>query len=72
VFGNSAYPTEEHLLIPFRGALTQDQEIYNVRQSSQRICTEATIARLKGRFRSPSKMGKVPNHKFILHVLFII
>ncbi len=61
VVGDAAYPNLTHMITPFKGTLTQDEEIFNKRLSSQRMCIERTIGLLKGRFkrfRMPSKNGE--------------
>lgn len=75
VIGDAAYPASDHLLVPFKGVLTRDQEIYNTRQSSQRMRVEGTIGRLKGRFRrfrSPSKNGEKSSFINLFHFACII
>ncbi|KAI5151440.1 hypothetical protein ENBRE01_2140 [Enteropsectra breve] len=61
IIGDSAYPSSDKLLTPFRGTLDTDQETYDNRLFMQRIRVECTIGRIKGRFkrfRSPKKMVK--------------
>ena len=74
VIGDSD-PASEHLLIHFKGTLTRDQEIYNTKQSSQRMCVEGTIGRIKGRFkrfRSPSKNGEKIHSITLFHFACIV
>ncbi|KAI5152090.1 hypothetical protein ENBRE01_2561, partial [Enteropsectra breve] len=61
VIGDAAYPQSAHLITPFKGNLNADQELFNKRLSSQRMCIERTIGFIKGRFRRFRSSAKMVN-----------
>ena len=51
VIGDAAYPCSKHLVTPFKGALTDEQKIFNTAFSATRMPVERANGLLKGRFR---------------------
>uniref|UniRef100_T1J8U3 DDE Tnp4 domain-containing protein n=1 Tax=Strigamia maritima TaxID=126957 RepID=T1J8U3_STRMM len=53
ILGDSAYPLENYLLVPYRntGYLTPKQKCYNQKLSSSRVLIENAFGELKSRFR---------------------
>ena len=51
IYGDSAYPLNEHLLCPYKGGLiTEDQEKFNKSMSSARQCVEWTFGKISTLF----------------------
>ncbi|GFO41323.1 nuclease harbi1-like protein [Plakobranchus ocellatus] len=51
MIGDAAYPLKPYLITPFSGALTQQQQIYNYRDSRTRKCIKCAFGVLAARWR---------------------